>query len=291
MATILLFTACGKTTSSQETVAKVNGSPIPLSAFENQANRFAHMPGKDLSSATERKNLLGELIQQEVLYQAALKEHLIEKSERLKREVAREYLSEKIGKERYEPSEDEIKSFYEAKKNEMEKVRVSHILIKPKNSNDPKSWDEAKTKAEGILKKIRMEGAKADFAKYAKQFSQDMANKDQGGDLMYFERARMVPEFSNIAFSLKKIGDVSDVVKTSFGYHIIKLTGEQRGLETFRTSVKWQMAQEKRKQKADKLLKELQDNASVQIYDDVLAKAQIAKAPEVMPLPAAPKKP
>src|SRR5262249_12063073 len=76
-----------------------------------------------------------------------------------------------------------------------------------------------------------------------------------------------------------KVGDVSNVVKTQFGYHIIKLTGEQRGLEFFRHSIKWQIAQEKQKDRADKMFQTLRDKASVKIYEGALAKVTVASPP------------
>ncbi len=78
---------------------------------------------------------------------------------------------------------------------------------------------QTKAKAEEVLKRVR---AGEDFAKLAKEFSTDPGNKDKGGDLGWFGRGAMVPEFEEAAFKLKP-GEVSDLVQTKFGYHIIKL--------------------------------------------------------------------
>ena len=98
-------------------------------------------------------------------------------------------------------------------------VRASHILLKvPENAPEAEKT-KARTQIEGILKRAR---SGEDFAALAKQYSQD-GSAAQGGDLGYFERERMVPAFSQAAFALQP-GQLSDVVTTQFGFHIIKVT-------------------------------------------------------------------
>ncbi|HEV57790.1 MAG TPA: hypothetical protein ENN87_09905 [Phycisphaerales bacterium] len=99
-----------------------------------------------------------------------------------------------------------------------EQVRASHILIKTEGL-DEAGKQEARTRIQDILAKVK---AGEDFAELAKTYS-GCPSSSQGGDLDFFDRTRMVPEFAEAAFKLK-VGEISDIVETKFGYHIIKVT-------------------------------------------------------------------
>ncbi|WP_046244373.1 peptidylprolyl isomerase [Hymenobacter terrenus] len=98
-------------------------------------------------------------------------------------------------------------------------ARASHILIKA-DGTTPEAKAAAKAKAQDILNKIK---GGADFAALARQFGTD-GTKDQGGDLGWFGQGRMVPEFEKAVFGAKAPGLLPNVVETSFGYHVIKIT-------------------------------------------------------------------
>ena len=97
-----------------------------------------------------------------------------------------------------------------------EQVRASHILLKTEGKDDA----AVKKQAEDLLAQIKKG---ASFEELAKKNSQDEASAAKGGDLDFFNKGQMVPEFDKAAFSLP-LGQLSDLVKTSFGYHIIKVT-------------------------------------------------------------------
>ena len=97
-----------------------------------------------------------------------------------------------------------------------EQIRASHVLLTTEGKDDA----AVRAQAEQVLKEAK---SGADFAALAKKYSQDESNAQQGGDLDYFTRGRMVAAFDNAAFALAP-GEISDVVKTEFGYHIIKVT-------------------------------------------------------------------
>ncbi|MBN2373684.1 peptidylprolyl isomerase [bacterium] len=121
--------------------------------------------------------------------------------------------------------EEEINAFYRENPDNFrmpERVRASHILI----SVDPDDGPEKKEEKRQSLLKLRDEiNNGADFMQVAQENS-DCPSKSRGGDLGYFDRGKMVKPFEDAAFQLK-IGELSDIVETTFGYHIIKLTDRQ----------------------------------------------------------------
>jgi peptidyl-prolyl cis-trans isomerase D len=117
-----------------------------------------------------------------------------------------------------------------------EQIRASHILLKTEGKDDA----AVKAQAEDILKQAK---AGADFAELAKKYSQDDSNAQNGGDLDFFGRGRMVPEFDAAAFALEP-GQISDLVKTQFGYHIIKLTDKKPGTSKTLAEVKDQLTEQ-----------------------------------------------
>ena len=123
---------------------------------------------------------------------------------------------DKANEPKPEAAEAMARAAYKAKPERFkseEQVRARHILVAGTDA-------ESKAKAEKILADIKAGG---DFASLAKEHSADKSNADQGGDLGFFTRGKMVPEFETAAFTLAKAGDVSGVVETKFGFHIIQL--------------------------------------------------------------------
>jgi len=121
-----------------------------------------------------------------------------------------------------EPSEADIAKYYDEhlvdQFTEPEQVHARHILIRPASTTDD-AKAAARKQAEDLLAKVKAGG---DFAALAKEHSQDPGSASKGGDLETFPRGQMVPEFDQAAFALQA-GQVSDVVETPFGFHIIKV--------------------------------------------------------------------
>ena len=120
------------------------------------------------------------------------------------------------------PSDADAKAFYDKNPDQFkqpEQVRASHVLIRVDQNATPEVKKKARAEIDSVLKQAK---AGADFAKLAQQHSQD-GSAAQGGDLNYFNKGMMVPEFDKAAFALQP-GQLSDVVTTQFGYHVIKVT-------------------------------------------------------------------
>lgn len=116
----------------------------------------------------------------------------------------------------------EIADHYEKNRfryHQQEQVRARHILLKVSPDATPEQKEEVKKKISALREQIA--GGK-DFAEAAKEFSEDLANKDKGGDLGFNERGAWVPAFADTAFSLP-VGVLSEPVETKFGYHLIKV--------------------------------------------------------------------
>ncbi|MFZ2445368.1 MAG: SurA N-terminal domain-containing protein [Syntrophobacteraceae bacterium] len=139
-----------------------------------------------------------------------------------RREIASVLLSfEELGKD-IPASDDEVKRHYEdhlAQYKREKEVRARHILIMVKEGASEKEVEKARSEAQKVLDEAKKG---KDFAELAKKYSQDTTTAKQGGDLDYFNEKAMAPEFSEAAFALKK-GQIGSLVKTPYGFHIIKV--------------------------------------------------------------------
>jgi len=177
--------------------------------------------------------------------------------EAIRNMVKLDLLRQKAAMEDIKVSDEELKKYYNEYK---PKVKASHILV-----DDEKTAKEIKAKLE----------KGEDFAKLAKEYSKDTASAQNGGDLGWFGPGKMVEEFEKAAYALK-VGEVSDPVKTQFGYHIIKVTDkeEKKSFDEMKEEMEYEVKKSKLdaskvQSKLDKLMKE----ANVDIKDKSLKDA------------------
>jgi len=252
------------TATANETVAIVNGKNIYAAEFARaQKVMMSGQPATQIPTEKKKefdKYVINQLISAELLYQAAQKFEIKDIESQIDAKIAqgkkrfstdqefekslkaldinpaelREYTRRDLVISNFiqqtivskvSVTEDESKKFYDEngdKFKQEETVKASHILI----GVDAKASDADKKAAKEKAEKLRKEiAAGADFATVAKSNS-TCPSSQQGGDLGFFGKGQMVPAFEKAAFAMKK-GDVSEVVETQFGYHIIKVTDKK----------------------------------------------------------------
>lgn len=169
-------------------------------------------------------------------------------------------------------SDEDLKKVYEAHKGEYEQVKARHILIAFKGSpaaqeGKPELTEEqAKAKAEDIRKQLV---GGASFEELAKKESDDTGSGSRGGDLGEFNRGQMVPEFEKAAFEAK-VGDITPVVRTQFGYHIIKV--DEHGATSFE-QVKPTLERTERQTRLQAALDKMKNDAKPTFNDAYFAPA------------------
>jgi peptidyl-prolyl cis-trans isomerase C len=185
-------------------------------------------------------------------------------------------------------SDADVQKAYTDGAKEYEQVKARHILIAPKGSPAAQAGkkeltdDEAKAKAEDIRKQIV---GGASFDDLAKKESDDVGSGARGGDLGSFGHGQMVPEFEEAAFKAK-VGDVTPVVKTQFGYHIIKVEAHDSApLEQVRPNIEKSLKQTK----LHAALDAMKDNAHPTYNEAYFAPPPPPPPPPAAPAPATPK--
>jgi peptidyl-prolyl cis-trans isomerase C len=268
--------------SPDEAVAKVNGQTVTRRQLaEAVANDVRMMQQRGMQLTPEQmqgyeRQVLGKMVDQELLVQAASKTKVADADKKVDAEINRirgtfpdpkmfeeqiknvgrtmeqvradvlrmltvqEFVEQEFAS-KIKIADDQVKAFYDQNPQYFEKpaqIRASHILILvPQDAKD----DVKKTKRAAIDKaRERVTTGKEDFAKVAGELSEDPGSKANGGDLGFFAHGQMVPEFDKAAFLLKQ-DEVSEVVTTQFGYHIIKQTGaqpaEKRALDQMKDTI------------------------------------------------------
>lgn len=241
-------------------LAIVNGVEITERELEATIARFPRERQGYLVTEKGRNQLLEEIISFELVYNYAKDSGMekdkqyIEQLERAKKEILTQTAISKVVAEA-KVSDKEVEDFYSANSEmfkEPEMVSAKHILV------------ETKEKAEEILNKIN-EGMS--FEDAAKEFSSCPSNA-QGGSLGKFSRGQMVPEFEESAFSLE-IGQLSNPVKTQFGYHLIKVEekveSSAQPFDQVKDTIKNNLLQERQSFKYSQLNNDLRKKYNVEI--------------------------
>ena len=228
------------------------GIEVDMDKVDSQINQF-------------KKKFDDEKKYQQQLSQMGYTEDLL-RSE-IKQNMAIQKLIEEEIASKVALSDKELKKYYKSNTKEFAtpaKVKARHILIKSQSDASESDQKEAKDKIEAAQKRLE-DGEK--FAKVAKDVSEGPSSK-KGGDLGFFSKGRMVKGFEDAAFGLEP-GEVSDVVKTRFGYHLIKVEDKkpasQKSFEEVKGNLKKKMKNERVKKEMDSYLKNLKKEADIKM--------------------------
>ena len=223
------------------------------------------------SAVDERMAALKERFPDEETFQDEMKQmNLSEETLRfqIKKDMTVQELMEKEVLAKVHVSDEDSKRFYDGNPDlfrEEEKVRASHILIRSEADTDPVSKDERRRRLEGVKERIEKG---EDFAALAEEFSQ-CPSSEKGGDLGYFERGRMVKLFEDAAFSMKP-GEISDIVVTPFGFHLIKVTDRMEArtvsYEESKEGIQRHLKREKISEQKNVYVGELKKKSKVEKY-------------------------
>jgi peptidyl-prolyl cis-trans isomerase D len=164
-------------------------------------------------------------------------------------------------------SDADLKTYYEqniAKYSQPEERRASHILIAAPKNAPPAEKEKAKAKAEDVLAQARKNPGS--FAELAKKYSQDEGSAKNGGDLDWQTRGAFVKPVEDAIFSLKK-GEISGIVESDYGYHIIKLTDVKEGHQKTFVEVRPELESQLKQQQAQRKFAEVADTFSNAVYE------------------------
>lgn len=266
----LALVSCSKKGAEQKGpfLAKVGNTTITQADYDREFQSIPEYAQQLFADEQGKEKFLNEIINKEMLHQEALKKGLDKtpefrkKMEEFKKVTLVTELFEKHVMANAKVSDQEVKAYYDQHKEEFApttQIKASHILVKTE--------DEAKKVMERLKK-----GEK--FPDIAKAVSIDKGSAANGGDLGYFSKGQMVPEFENAAASMN-VGDISSApVRTQFGYHIIKVTDKKKGavieFEKIKDMISQKLTGGKQKEAFEKYIAELKKNYKVEINKDAL---------------------
>lgn len=243
---------------------------VALKLLSQQAASLkVSVPAQDIDS---RVNQIKGQFPSEQAFTAALAERQLN-PEKLRSEVRQQLEAMKVVETQVGPAvtvtDAEVSDFYTRNPDkfvEPEAVHISHILIRTAENADAAARQKAKTEAQGVLAQLKKGG---DFAALAKQHSQDPGSAVNGGDLGFVPRGQTVPAFEQAAFALTKPGQLSGIVETQFGYHIIRFAAHKDGRKVPLPEVKGQveqfLRQEKMQEKTHAYVEQLKGKGKVEI--------------------------
>lgn len=256
-------------------VARVDGRPVYQKEFES----ILPEDYERVLSADERKAYLDRWIATHLLYEEASRQgfgvsrDIESRLEQYKKDLVADRFVQEVIKRRAVVSEQEVRAYYDARSDEYTReYRVSHIL-----TNTPEEAEKVKEMLQ-----------ERSFSWVARRYSIDK-HTGIGGDLGFLSKGNMIPEFEQVVFHMQ-VGEVSDIIESDFGYHIIKLTDvrdarDKLDYEDAAPEISRMLLLQKRNATYDSLITALVSSAQVEIIDPELKLIMDGGAPVAIPSP------
>lgn len=244
-------------------IANVNGTPL----YKRDFDSYLPVDYQRALTSEERREFLDRWITTQLLYDAAegrglgATAEIESRMEQLKKDLVADQLVQKIVRERAIVSDSDVRSYYNARKDEYTKeYRVSHIVVG--------SLEDAE--------EVKNQLKKRTFSWVARHHSLDK-HTGVGGDLGFLSKGNMIPEFENVVFDMQ-VGEVSDVIESDFGYHLIKLAAVRDArnkleYEEAAEEISRLLLLEKRAAVYDSLIAAIRSQAKIEIMDNELRAA------------------
>ena len=271
-------TVAGAPVERGEVVATYKGREITSADLVKELERLPAPSRVYLTQPERRKQFVENLIMNDLLFREGEREG-IQNDPEIERQVAdlrKRLVVQRVMRQYQTPptiTDAEVQAYYDANPNlySTTQVAASHILVKD----------------EETAKQIRaeLEQHPDRFAALATEKSTDTGSAKKGGELGLFGQGRMVPEFDKVAFSLK-VGEISQPVKTRYGYHIIKVTerkeGERKPFDQVKEQIRTTLRNQRLQEQVDGHFAELKKNADVKVDEAALARVTIPTGPGPM---------
>ncbi|HUW22964.1 MAG TPA: peptidylprolyl isomerase [bacterium] len=258
-----------KTKDNGNTLVQIKGRKITLEEFQVRITEIPTYYQGFLATHNGKIELLNGMIAEAVLIQKAKEEGLHRKEEirrmlkNVEDRILLEAIVQELQKDRIAVSDEEVKEYLEKNEEKFaspEQMRVSHILVK------------RKSEAKKILNELK-EGA--NFEKLTRKYSIDSITAPRGGDLGYISRGEMIPAFEEAVFALENRNDISPIIETPFGYHLVKLTGRKKMRERTPEEIDSEIRTIIQNEKLDKLMEKYRKESMVSVNYDLLDKVSV----------------
>jgi peptidyl-prolyl cis-trans isomerase C len=254
-------------------IAKYGDKTFTEQDFLDEVAKLNKRSRKALEDSERRQQFVDNLILSSLIFDEG-KKRGFDEDPTVKKQIAdleRRLVVQKVMQEHQSvPVDDaEVQAYYDANPNEFrtDRVKANHILIKEEDL------------ANEIVAKIKADPST--FGDLAKEHSIDKSNSTRGGDLGFFGRGRMVKEFEEAAFALEKDGDISGLVETRFGYHIIERVeredGKPKPFEEVKNQIRIRMINDARREHTETFIETLKKDSGYEINGSVLSAVNISE--------------